>query len=63
MAGLTLLHQTTRPMLWADWFEQEGVPAPQALRGPRFEQFAMIAQAAISGLLKHSRRILMKWPG
>jgi len=50
VAGLTLLHQTTRPMLWADWFEQEGVPAPQALRGPRFEQFAMIAQAAISGL-------------
>lgn len=50
LAGLTLLHQTTRPMLWADWFEQEGVPAPQALRGPRFEQFAMIAQAAISGL-------------
>lgn len=37
VAGLTLLHQTTRPMLWADWFEQEGVPAPQALRGPRFE--------------------------
>jgi LysR family glycine cleavage system transcriptional activator len=50
VAGLTLLHQTTRPTLWADWFEQEGVPAPQALRGPRFEQFAMIAQAAISGL-------------
>ena len=50
VAGLTLLHQTTRPTLWADWFEQEGVPAPQALRGPRFEQFAMIAQAAICGL-------------
>lgn len=50
VAGFTLLHQTTRPTLWADWFEQEGVPAPQALRGPRFEQFAMIAQAVISGL-------------
>ena len=50
VAGLTLLHQTTRPTLWADWFEREAVPAPQALRGPRFEQFAMIAQAAISGL-------------
>ncbi len=50
VAGLTLLHQTTRPTLWADWFEQAGVAAPQALRGPRFEQFAMIAQAAASGL-------------
>jgi LysR family glycine cleavage system transcriptional activator len=46
----TLLQQTTRPTLWAEWFDQAGIAAPHALRGPRFEQFAMMAQAAASGL-------------
>lgn len=50
VARMALLHQTTRPTLWTDWFEQVGVNAQQALRGARFEQFAMIAQAAVSGL-------------
>ncbi|BDT68850.1 glycine cleavage system transcriptional activator [Comamonadaceae bacterium OS-1] len=45
-----LLQQTTRPTLWADWFEQVGTDGQHALRGPRYEQFAMIAQAAVSGL-------------
>ena len=46
----TLLQQTTRPSLWAQWFEQLGLGAQVALRGPRFEQFAMMAQAAAAGL-------------
>lgn len=45
-----LLQQTTRPTQWADWFEQFGADSQHALRGPRYEQFAMIAQAAVSGL-------------
>lgn len=50
LAGVVLLQQSTRPTQWAEWFEQVGVSAPHALRGPRYEQFAMIAQAAVSGL-------------
>ena len=46
----TLLHQTTRPNAWADWFDQQGVDAGPALKGPRLEQFGMIAEAAIAGL-------------
>ena len=53
-----LLQQTTRPTQWAEWLEwcagsglQMGaLDTTQVLRGPRFEQFAMIAQAAVSGL-------------
>ncbi|WP_394790540.1 LysR family transcriptional regulator [Rhodoferax sp.] len=50
LSRLVLLQQTTRPTQWADWFEQVGADGVHALRGPRFEQFAMIAQAAVSGL-------------
>ncbi|MDB5847065.1 MAG: transcriptional regulator, LysR family [Rhodoferax sp.] len=53
-----LLQQTTRPTQWAEWVEgcaragvkTGGLDSSQVLRGPRFEQFAMIAQAAVSGL-------------
>lgn len=50
LTPVVLLQQSTRPTLWADWLEQQGAPAAHALRGPRFEQFSMIAQAAVSGL-------------
>lgn len=50
LSGVVLLQQTTRPTQWADWLEQLGADAVHALRGPRFEQFAMIAQAAVCGL-------------
>ena len=50
LSRAVLLQQTTRPTQWADWFEQVGADSQQALRGPRYEQFAMIAQAAVSGL-------------
>ena len=50
LAKVVLLQQTTRPTQWADWLEQVGAEAMHALRGPRYEQFAMIAQAAVSGL-------------
>ena len=50
LVGATLLHQSTRTTAWAEWFELMGVKNSHPLRGPRFEQFAMIAQAAISGL-------------
>lgn len=46
----TLLHQTTRPTAWADWCEVAEIALPDVNRGPRYEQFAMIAQAAAAGL-------------
>ncbi|WP_230530000.1 LysR family transcriptional regulator [Microvirga roseola] len=46
----TLLQQSTRPTAWAQWFGGIGIEVGNALRGPRFEQFAMVAQAAMAGL-------------
>ncbi len=50
LARVTLLHQSTRPTAWGDWFERAGLDSSPARRGPRFEQFSMIAQAAVAGL-------------
>lgn len=50
LSSVVLLQQTTRPSQWSDWFDQVGVDSAHALRGPYLEQFAMIAQAAVSGL-------------
>jgi LysR family glycine cleavage system transcriptional activator len=50
LGAVVLLQQSTRPTQWSEWFEQAGVDPAHALRGPRFEQFAMIAQAAVCGL-------------
>lgn len=47
---MVLLHQTTRTEAWMEWFQIAGVENPHAFRGPRFEQFAMITQAAICDL-------------
>jgi LysR family glycine cleavage system transcriptional activator len=46
----SLLQQSTRPRAWANWLEQQGLPPQRALMGPRFEQFAMVSQAAVAGL-------------
>jgi LysR family transcriptional regulator, glycine cleavage system transcriptional activator len=46
----TLLHQTTRVDAWKQWFQLVGVKNEYSLRGPRFEQFTMLAQAAICDL-------------
>ncbi|WP_353182130.1 transcriptional regulator GcvA [Bosea sp. (in: a-proteobacteria)] len=45
-----LLQQSTRPRAWANWLEEQGLPPQRALMGPRFEQFAMVSQAAVAGL-------------
>jgi len=50
LARCCLMHKPTRPMLWAEWFEQAGVDAPFALRGPSFGQFAMLTQGAAAGV-------------
>jgi len=45
-----LLHQSTRPRAWAEWLQAQGLSPQRALAGPSFEQFAMVAQAAVAGL-------------
>jgi LysR family transcriptional regulator, glycine cleavage system transcriptional activator len=45
-----LLHQTSRTDAWTEWFEMTQVKNAHSLHGPRFEQFTMIAQAAICHL-------------
>ena len=45
-----LLHQTTRPRAWRDWFAHQHATHPGAERGPRMDQFAMITEAAVAGL-------------
>lgn len=50
LADLPLLQQSTRPYGWRQWFEAMGVDAPQALDGPRYELFSMLAEAATHGM-------------
>lgn len=50
LAHAVLLHQSTRTEAWAEWFKLMGIDDSHPLRGPRFEQFGMIAQAAVCGL-------------
>ena len=50
LTRVVLLQQSTRPTQWTEWFEQAGAPTTLALRGPQYEHFAMIAQAAVSHL-------------
>jgi LysR family glycine cleavage system transcriptional activator len=50
LSDASLLHLTTRPKLWNDWFNLNGRPSENAFVGIRFDQFSMILSAAISGL-------------
>ena len=45
---MVLLQQNMPLTRWADRFEQVSVKTVHALRGLPFQQFAMIAQAAVS---------------
>jgi DNA-binding transcriptional LysR family regulator len=47
---MLLLHLTTRPKLWSEWFEMSKVTADNAFRGNRFDQFSMVIEAAASGM-------------
>jgi LysR family transcriptional regulator, glycine cleavage system transcriptional activator len=50
LARMPLLHLTTRPAAWADWFSRSEILAANAFQGSIFENFAMISKAAIAGL-------------
>ena len=46
LSQMPLLQQSTRPGGWRQWFDAQGVEAPHALAGPRYELFSMLAVAA-----------------
>jgi DNA-binding transcriptional LysR family regulator len=47
IAKLPLLHQSTRPNAWRQWFESAGMRAAQDMSGLRYDLFSMLAQAAM----------------
>ncbi len=51
LATLPLLHLESRPKLWADWFVDAKVASQaSAFAGHRFDQFAMVIEAAVAGI-------------
>lgn len=50
LVTMPLLQQSTRPEAWRQWFDAQGVDAPRAMAGARYEQFSMQAAAAACGL-------------
>jgi DNA-binding transcriptional LysR family regulator len=47
---LPLLQQSTRPEAWRHWFVAQGIDAPRAMAGSRYELFSMQIAAARCGL-------------
>lgn len=45
-----LLHYSGLPQAWQYWFHQAGIPIGETLRGPFYDEFALLVKAAISGL-------------
>lgn len=45
-----LLQLATRPNFWSDWFEAMKVEHPYPYRGPIFDQFTMMSEAAAVGM-------------
>lgn len=50
LARVSLLHLSTRPNAWKDWAACAGVDGLDISRGPHFDHFSMVAQAAVAGL-------------
>lgn len=50
LASHPLLHLATRPKLWAQWASAHQVELANPYRGSRFDQFAMIIEAAVADL-------------
>lgn len=47
---MPLLHQSSRPDAWRDWFEAAGLRNVNAMGGARYELFSMLVEAAKVGL-------------
>jgi len=44
-----LLHHSTTPEAWPDWFGDVGCETRRSREGARFDQFSLLAQAAVAG--------------
>lgn len=49
LLGQHLLHHATALTEWAEWFEAMGVRHPRPQEGSRFDQYSLLAQAAVAG--------------
>ena len=45
-----MLQHATRPNAWQEWLAVVGASGVNPLKGPRFEHFTMVIQAAVAGL-------------
>jgi LysR family glycine cleavage system transcriptional activator len=50
LARYVLMHKTGRPDAWSRWFELAGCPDGSALKGPRYNMYAMLIEAARAGI-------------
>lgn len=51
LVDMPLLHLSTRPDAWRDWFRAHGFgDDARAVRGPRYELFTMLSSAALAGM-------------
>ena len=50
IAQAPLLHQWSRPTAWVDWFAAGDLPTAGSYRRSRFDQFSMIAEAAVADM-------------
>ena len=50
LGNQTLLQHVTRPHAWQEWLAAAGVRDVSPMKGPRFEHFQMVIQAAVAGL-------------
>lgn len=48
--SFALVHHTTVPDAWEQWFSGDGLPMPDGEKGPRYELMSMALNAAIAGL-------------
>lgn len=50
LSRASLLHLSTRPHAWKEWAANAAVDGLDAERGPHFDHFSMLTQAAVAGL-------------
>lgn len=50
LSKVSLLHLSTRPQAWREWAATAALDGVDAGRGPHFDTFSMITQAAVAGL-------------
>lgn len=50
LSKVSLLHLSTRPHAWKEWAATASLDGMDAARGPHFDHFSMVTQAAVAGL-------------